>query len=68
MKYSNVVINLMGRDWETRNFTFHDVNVTGARKIAKLARECGVKRLIHFSSLNVDPVPKVCLLSLKGRI
>lgn len=50
MKYSNVVINLMGRDWETKNFNFHDVNVTGARTVARLAKECGVKRLIHFSS------------------
>jgi NADH dehydrogenase (ubiquinone) 1 alpha subcomplex subunit 9 len=59
MKYSNVVINLMGRDWETMNFKFHDVNVTGARTVARLAKECGVKRLIHFSSLNCDPNPKV---------
>ncbi len=27
MKYSNVVINLIGREYETRNFTFRDVNV-----------------------------------------
>lgn len=54
MKYSNVVINLMGRDWETRNFSFHDVNVTGARTIARIARESGVKRLIHFSALNCE--------------
>jgi len=63
MKYSNVVINLIGRDWETMNFKFNDVNVTGARLIAKLARECGVKRLIHFSSLNADPHPKGVILS-----
>ncbi|ODM93835.1 NADH dehydrogenase [ubiquinone] 1 alpha subcomplex subunit 9, mitochondrial [Orchesella cincta] len=54
MKYSNVVINMVGRDWETMNFKYKDVNVTGARTIARLARECGVKRLIHFSSLNCE--------------
>jgi len=54
MKYSNVVINLVGRDWETMNFKFKDVHVTGARTIAKRARECGVKRLIHVSSLNCE--------------
>ncbi|CAL8147024.1 unnamed protein product [Orchesella dallaii] len=54
MKYSNVVINLIGRDWETRNFTYKDVNVTGARMIARMAKESGVKRLIHFSSLNCE--------------
>ncbi|XP_021968490.1 NADH dehydrogenase [ubiquinone] 1 alpha subcomplex subunit 9, mitochondrial isoform X2 [Folsomia candida] len=63
MKYSNVVINLIGRDWETMNFKFHDVNVTGARTIARLAKECGVKRLIHFSSLNCDPHPKGVILN-----
>jgi len=54
MKYSNVVINLVGRDWETMNFKFKDVHVTGARTIARIARECGVKRLIHMSSLNCE--------------
>ncbi|CAL8079298.1 unnamed protein product [Orchesella dallaii] len=54
MKYSNVVINMVGRDWETMNFKYKDVNVTGARTIARIARECGVKRLIHFSSLNCE--------------
>ncbi|XP_029644047.1 NADH dehydrogenase [ubiquinone] 1 alpha subcomplex subunit 9, mitochondrial [Octopus sinensis] len=58
MKYSNVVINMVGRDWETRNFKFNDVHVDGARRIARLARECGVERLIHFSSLNASPDPQ----------
>jgi len=57
VKYSNVVINLVGRDWETRNFTFKDVNVTAAKTIARISREEGVKRLIHFSSLNASPNP-----------
>lgn len=29
MTYSNVVINLIGSDTPTRNFSFEDVNVTG---------------------------------------
>jgi len=64
MTYSNVVINLMGRDWETMNYKFKDVNVTGARQVARLARECGVKRLIHFSSLNASNNPDVSSLSI----
>lgn len=35
IKYSNVVVNLVGRDWETKNFKFDDVHVQGARMIAR---------------------------------
>lgn len=35
IKYSNVVVNLVGRDWETKNFKFNDVHVEGARNIAR---------------------------------
>lgn len=61
MKYSNVVVNLVGSQWETRNFKYDDVHVDGARLIAKCAREVGVDRLIHLSAMNVtpDPIPKV---------
>ncbi|KAK7098176.1 NADH dehydrogenase [ubiquinone] 1 alpha subcomplex subunit 9, mitochondrial-like isoform X2 [Littorina saxatilis] len=58
MKYSNVVINLVGREWETRNYDFDAVHVEGARRIARLARESGVEKLIHFSSLNASPTPQ----------
>jgi NADH dehydrogenase (ubiquinone) 1 alpha subcomplex subunit 9 len=56
--HSNIVINCIGADYETRNFSFHDVHVDGARLIAKMAKECGVQRLIHFSSLNASPTPQ----------
>jgi len=59
VRYSNVVINLVGRDWETKNFKFNDVHVEGAKRIARISREMGVKRLIHVSALNVDPLPPV---------
>lgn len=62
VKYSNVVINLVGRDWETKNFKFDDVHVTGARAIARACREAGVERLIHVSSLNVTHTPQKFIL------
>lgn len=57
MKYSNVVINLVGRNYETRNFTFDGVHVEGAQRLARIARECGVEKFIHMSHLNAQPHP-----------
>jgi len=62
VKHSNVVINLVGREWETKNFKYKDVNVEGARLIARISKECGVKRLIHFSNLNANPHPTGLIL------
>jgi NADH dehydrogenase (ubiquinone) 1 alpha subcomplex subunit 9 len=52
IKHSDVVYNLMGRNYDTKNFSFEDVHVNGARQVAKLCREHGVSKLIHVSSLN----------------
>ncbi|XP_018324532.1 NADH dehydrogenase [ubiquinone] 1 alpha subcomplex subunit 9, mitochondrial [Agrilus planipennis] len=52
--YSNVVINLVGRDWETKNFKFYDVHCKGAAAIARAAKKAGVEKFIHVSALNVD--------------
>lgn len=57
IKYSNVVINLIGRHFETKNFSYEDVHVQGARAIARACREVGVDRLIHVSSLSVTENP-----------
>lgn len=63
IKYSNVVINLMGRDYETKNFTFDDVHVKGARTLARLCRETpSVERFIHVSALNANAKPPSILM------
>nr|CAH7724159.1 unnamed protein product [Callosobruchus chinensis] len=65
MKYSNVVINLVGRDFETKNFKFDDVHVEGARMLARCAKKSGVERFIHLSALNASD-PPVSAGILKG--
>jgi len=52
--HSNVVINLIGRDFETLNFSFEDAQVEGAGRIARICKEMGVKRLVHVSAMNCD--------------
>lgn len=59
IQYSDIVINLVGRDWETKNFSFDDVHVKGARTIARLAKEAGVEKFIHVSALNATSSPEV---------
>jgi len=59
---SNIVINLIGRGIETKNFSYEDVNVTGPAKIAKICREMGVKRLVHMSHINARAEPKTAFM------
>ncbi|CAG8454432.1 14139_t:CDS:10 [Dentiscutata heterogama] len=54
VRHSDIVYNLIGRDHETRNFTFEKVHVEGAARIARISRELGVSRFVHVSALNAD--------------
>ncbi|EMP38439.1 NADH dehydrogenase [ubiquinone] 1 alpha subcomplex subunit 9, partial [Chelonia mydas] len=54
VEHSNVVINLVGQEWETKNFSFEDEFVNIPRDIAQVTREAGVEKLIHISHLNAD--------------
>ncbi len=59
VQYSNVVINCIGTDYETRNFSYNDVHVTAARQIARICSESpNVTKLIHFSALNASLTPQ----------
>lgn len=54
VRHSDVVVNLIGRNWETKNYSFYDVHVEGARRIAQATKDAGVPRFIHVSSHSVD--------------
>ncbi|CAH8848415.1 unnamed protein product [Trichobilharzia szidati] len=51
MKYSNVVINLIGTEFDTRHFTIEDVHIDAAARIARISKEMGVNQLVHVSAL-----------------
>ncbi|XP_061532333.1 NADH dehydrogenase [ubiquinone] 1 alpha subcomplex subunit 9, mitochondrial [Phycodurus eques] len=54
LEHSNVVINLVGKEWETKNYRFEDVFVSIPQQIAKATREAGITKFIHMSHLNAD--------------
>lgn len=54
LRHSDVVYNLVGRNYETKNFDFRSVHVTGPESIARIARENGVSKFIHVSHLNAS--------------
>eukprot|EP00045_Choanoeca_perplexa_P003197 m.29041 g.29041 ORF g.29041 m.29041 type:complete len:345 (+) comp11918_c0_seq1:2-1036(+) len=54
VQHSDIVINLIGQDADSRHFALDDVHVTGARNIAEACAEAGVGRLVHMSSLGAD--------------
>jgi NADH dehydrogenase (ubiquinone) 1 alpha subcomplex subunit 9 len=69
LKHSDIVINLIGKHYETKhavptrradgslsrvNFSFEEVHVDIARRIARISKEAGVKSLIHVSALSAD--------------
>uniref|UniRef100_A0A2I2YS15 NADH dehydrogenase [ubiquinone] 1 alpha subcomplex subunit 9, mitochondrial n=1 Tax=Gorilla gorilla gorilla TaxID=9595 RepID=A0A2I2YS15_GORGO len=54
VEHSNVVINLVGRDWETKNFDFEDVFVKIPQAIAQVSKEAEVGKFIHVAHLNVN--------------
>ncbi|KAJ0404601.1 hypothetical protein P43SY_005559 [Pythium insidiosum] len=62
VKGADVVINLIGKHYQTKhilpwwiNYTYDDVHVDVARTIAEVAAEEGVPRFIHHSSILATP-------------
>ena len=52
VRHSDIVFNLIGRDYPTKNFDLFDVHVWGAERIAEAVAKYDVDRFIHVSSYN----------------
>ncbi|XP_066319879.1 NADH dehydrogenase [ubiquinone] 1 alpha subcomplex subunit 9, mitochondrial-like isoform X1 [Miscanthus floridulus] len=67
MAKSNVVINLIGREYETRNFSFEEVNHHMAEQLATIAKEHGgIMRFIQVSCLGASPSSESRMLRTKA--
>ncbi|KZF18902.1 NADH-ubiquinone oxidoreductase 39 kDa subunit [Xylona heveae TC161] len=54
VRHSDIVYNLIGRMYPTKNFTLQDVHVDGPERIAEAVAKYDVDRFIHVSSYNAD--------------
>jgi len=54
VRHSDIVINLIGKNYPTKNFSMYDVNVEGVERIAEACAKYDVDRFIHLSSYNAD--------------
>ncbi|KAL7113201.1 hypothetical protein ACP275_04G047800 [Erythranthe tilingii] len=67
MAKANVVINLIGRDYETRNYSFEEVNHHMAEQLAVIAKEHGgIMRYVQVSCLGASPSSSSKLLRTKA--
>lgn len=67
IRHSDVVYNLIGRNYPTKNFTLEDVHVEGTERIVETAAKYNVDRYIHVSSYNAEPVSTSEFYATKGR-
>ena len=55
VRHSDMVYNLVGRDYPTKNFSLEDVHVEGTERIADAVAKYDVDRFVHVSSYNAAP-------------
>jgi len=55
VRHSDIVYNLVGRDYPTKNFSLRDANVESAYRIANAVAKYDVDRFIHMSASGAHP-------------
>jgi NADH dehydrogenase (ubiquinone) 1 alpha subcomplex subunit 9 len=54
VRHSDIVFNMIGKNYPTKNFSLWDVNVEGTERIAEAVAKYDVDRFIQLSSYNAD--------------
>jgi len=67
VRHSDVVYNLVGRDYPTKNFSLEDVHVDGTERITEAVAKYNVDRYIHVSSHTANPGSSSEFYATKGR-
>ncbi|GAB0131856.1 NADH-ubiquinone oxidoreductase 40 kDa subunit [Epichloe bromicola] len=67
VRHSDVVYNLVGRDYPTKNFSLEDVHVEGTERIVEAVAKYDVDRYIHVSSHSANPQSASEFYATKGR-
>lgn len=67
VRHSDVVYNLIGRNYPTKNFSFEDVHVEGTERIVEAVAKYDVDRYIHVSSYNANVDSTSEFFATKGR-
>ncbi|KAI0016360.1 NAD dependent epimerase/dehydratase [Xylariomycetidae sp. FL0641] len=67
VRHSDVVYNLVGRDYPTKNYSLEDVHVEGTERIAEAVAKYDVDRFIHVSSYNANPDSPAEFFATKGK-
>lgn len=55
VRHSDVVYNLIGRNYPTKNYSLEDIHIEGTERICEAVAKYDVDRYIHVSSYNADP-------------
>lgn len=67
VRHSDIVYNLVGRNYPTKNFSLEDVHVEGAARISEAVAKYDVDRFVHVSSYNADPNSPSEFFATKGK-
>jgi len=64
---SDAVVNAVGLYVEKGDATFKSIHIDGARRVAALAQESGVERLVHLSGIGSDATSRSPYIRSRGQ-